>query len=319
METFIDNRATDKSHLIADIDDDDVGAYPSPRPKSQGSSPNYVGAATDIIIEAISAADDVVKEAPIIGYAYTGAQVIDKLLPDVRYEDPSTSERFEWTYNNTHPEDGPDYGYNGVQDVCTYTAFMIKNKNDESKIDFKLSLQGTSNSDSVLNFFHSWRIQEDAADHIDSQGEVSPEQPVAGYDYSPANPEPGQEVVFNGGRSYDPDGKITEYQWEVMRGDETMETGTGKQFEITFPTPGTYPVKLTVTDNGDQTHEKQKSINVEEYDITRFDQNGNGKIEISELQEAIAAYNSNENIGGKKVSTRELQQAVVIFNNNQPI
>jgi PKD repeat protein len=62
---------------------------------------------------------------------------------------------------------------------------------------------------------------------------------------------------FNGTASSDPDGTVTSYAWDFGDG----ATATGAQPAHTFATAGTYPVKLTVTDNlggtGSVTHNVQ--------------------------------------------------------------
>jgi len=53
------------------------------------------------------------------------------------------------------------------------------------------------------------------------------------------------EILFDGSKSYDPDGNITKWLW--VFGDNT--NGTEKTIRHTYLKPGTYTVTLTVTDN----------------------------------------------------------------------
>jgi len=71
--------------------------------------------------------------------------------------------------------------------------------------------------------------------------------PVAEFTFSPERPEAGETVTFDASASYDPDGEIVRYEWDFDN-DGTVDA-TGKIVEWVFPEPGTYPVKLTVTDN----------------------------------------------------------------------
>jgi PKD repeat protein len=76
-------------------------------------------------------------------------------------------------------------------------------------------------------------------------------KPVA--DLSAGEPYQGfvnTEIIFNGSKSSDPDGTITNWAW--FFGDNL--TGTGKTVTHTFSQAGNYTVTLTVTDNEGATH-----------------------------------------------------------------
>jgi hypothetical protein len=73
-----------------------------------------------------------------------------------------------------------------------------------------------------------------------------PKKPVANA--SAGEPYQGlinSEILFDGSKSYDPDGNITKWFW--VFGDNT--NGTGKTISHSYPKAGTYSVILTVTDN----------------------------------------------------------------------
>ncbi|MBC7093261.1 PKD domain-containing protein [Candidatus Bipolaricaulota bacterium] len=71
--------------------------------------------------------------------------------------------------------------------------------------------------------------------------------PVAQFTYSPTAPRPGDWVQFNGAGSYDPDGTITSYQWDFQN--DGVFDATGQVVYYQFLAPGTYTVRLVVTDN----------------------------------------------------------------------
>lgn len=71
--------------------------------------------------------------------------------------------------------------------------------------------------------------------------------PVAQFSYSPTAPFVGQSVSFNGTSSYDPDGTIVSYQWD-LNGDGVPDQ-SGPVATWVYAAPGTYTVTLTVTDN----------------------------------------------------------------------
>ncbi len=66
----------------------------------------------------------------------------------------------------------------------------------------------------------------------------------------------GEPVVFDGSTSYDPDGRVTEYSWNLGNG----ATNSGASFVYAYPTAGTYTATLTVTDNGGATASDSASI-----------------------------------------------------------
>ncbi len=76
---------------------------------------------------------------------------------------------------------------------------------------------------------------------------VTYQPPFADFVWAPEQPLAGQPVKFDGSTSADFDGEITDYAWD-FDGDGAPDA-TGPVVEWTFPSPGTYQVSLTVTDN----------------------------------------------------------------------
>ncbi|HJS93253.1 MAG TPA: PKD domain-containing protein [Solirubrobacteraceae bacterium] len=77
---------------------------------------------------------------------------------------------------------------------------------------------------------------------------VLDQPPIAVFGSSPAVPVPGQPISFDGTGSSDPDGTIVSYAWDF--GDGVM--GTGASATHAYAGPGTYTVRLTVTDRAGQ-------------------------------------------------------------------
>jgi hypothetical protein len=73
-----------------------------------------------------------------------------------------------------------------------------------------------------------------------------PGAPVAAFTFGPVAPKAGDVVLFDGSASFDPDGTIVSYEWDWDDGDTH---GFGRNQDHDFAAPGTYFVKLTVTDN----------------------------------------------------------------------
>ncbi len=84
--------------------------------------------------------------------------------------------------------------------------------------------------------------------------------PVAQFAFSPASPAPGVAVSFNAGSSYDPDGTIVLYQWDFQN--DGVFDRTGVTTTWTFPAPGTYNVRLVVTDNRGATGQTVRPVTV---------------------------------------------------------
>ncbi len=69
--------------------------------------------------------------------------------------------------------------------------------------------------------------------------------PVASFNVSPPTPVAGQTVTFDASVSTDPDGWITSYVWDFGDGSHAG----GVQASHAYGASGSYPVRLTVTDN----------------------------------------------------------------------
>ena len=91
--------------------------------------------------------------------------------------------------------------------------------------------------------------------------------PVAAFTYSPADPVVNQTLTFNASTSYDPDGFITEYEWQFDDG----ANATGEVVTHTYTSTGNYTVTLTVTDNATATNTTSKVIRVQSSTDITFD------------------------------------------------
>ena len=67
----------------------------------------------------------------------------------------------------------------------------------------------------------------------------------------------GQTVTFDGGGSFDPDGSIVEYEWHYQNG-----LHWGKTVQTIYYVPGTWQVKLTVTDDDGATDVDTTTVKV---------------------------------------------------------
>jgi PKD repeat protein len=83
--------------------------------------------------------------------------------------------------------------------------------------------------------------------------------PYAYFTVYPANPQVGEWVLFDGSSSYDPDGWIAAYQWDL--GDGTFSNGTSVLYA--YPASGVYTARLTVYDNLGALSSYQRQVTVQ--------------------------------------------------------
>ncbi|AEV68200.1 glycoside hydrolase family 44 protein [Acetivibrio clariflavus] len=75
--------------------------------------------------------------------------------------------------------------------------------------------------------------------------ETENEEPVASFTISNSEPVTDEDIIFDASDSTDPDGNIVYYAWDFGDGSE----GKGKTVKHKYAKPGTYTVKLIVTDD----------------------------------------------------------------------
>jgi PKD repeat protein len=83
---------------------------------------------------------------------------------------------------------------------------------------------------------------------------VTNQNPSASFTATPD----GTQVAFDASDSADADGTIASYAWDF--GDDS--TGSGKTVDHTYAGPGTYSVRLTVTDNAGGTDTQTKDVTI---------------------------------------------------------
>ncbi|MCI5146196.1 MAG: PKD domain-containing protein, partial [Candidatus Electrothrix sp. AR3] len=93
--------------------------------------------------------------------------------------------------------------------------------------------------------------------------------PPKGHITAPAHAAVNEDVVFDGGKSIDQDGKIIHYQWKFGEGQEE----NGPQVQHRFFRPGLYQVDLQVEDNGDglcRTDNVRHTIQINAAPVAKF-------------------------------------------------
>jgi hypothetical protein len=89
--------------------------------------------------------------------------------------------------------------------------------------------------------------------------------PVADFTWSPEEPFVNETVVFDASSSYDPDGTITVYSWEIVGGPYRPVYKIGMIINYTFKSPDPYTITLTVIDNEDLADRKVEIVEARPY------------------------------------------------------
>ncbi|MBN1154304.1 PKD domain-containing protein [candidate division KSB1 bacterium] len=130
---------------------------------------------------------------------------------------------------------------------------------------YRTTLRVTDNSDSPCNF---------ATDEISVWVNAAP-LAFAGDDMRGSV---GQSMILNGERSSDSDGEIVAYHWDFGDGGE----GSGKIVHYIYKAPGTYVVRLSVTDNanvGNSTQYDELSVFINEPAVANAGKDMKGAID----------------------------------------
>ena len=89
--------------------------------------------------------------------------------------------------------------------------------------------------------------------------------PTANFAYDPSRPVVDEEVTLDGTRSYDEDGTIERYYWEVERESGGFDSYYVAQTTHHWQEKGQYEVSLEVTDNGEVTDTATETVYVGQF------------------------------------------------------
>lgn len=152
------------------------------------------------------------------------------------------------TGNNKDTDDDND-GVSDVEDVFPLDANEVKDTDND----------GTGDNTDPFPY--------DSDEWVDSDGDgigdnEDPDDqnhgPIPFIQTSETTVRAGKGLTFNGLKSKDTDGQVTNYEWDF--GDGTVDTGV--IVEHVFESPGDYIVTLKVTDNSGESREQQVQIKV---------------------------------------------------------
>jgi PKD repeat protein len=153
------------------------------------------------------------------------------------------------TYTATATD--PDQGMPG--DIVSYEWFGSVSDTGDDTVTIRWSSPGEKTV--------GCRVTDDENNTIEDSITVDVNKvnqpPTASFDVNPPDPGVDQLVIFDGGESQDPDGSVTQYEWQISKskdGETTqIKSSTGKLLKYRFPTPDQYQISLTVTDDGGAT------------------------------------------------------------------
>lgn len=169
-----------------------------------------------------------------------------------------------WTVNNYS-----DWGREGSNvSLSLNHPFSVGGSVGGDYIAFYGSRTGTetASGDSIIFAYHIYECPvEGTSSHRTGSGSwvgrriIGENQPpVASFISSPENPNVGQEITFSASSSFDPDGTIVKYEWDLGDGN----IAEGQIVTYAYNAQGTYTITLTVTDNQGFTSSAQKTLSV---------------------------------------------------------
>jgi PKD repeat protein len=105
--------------------------------------------------------------------------------------------------------------------------------------------------------------------------------PIAEFTWTPQEPYTNEIITFNATNSSDPNGIITLYEWDWNNDGIYDDTSTTPNITHSWPTHGTYPITLQVTDDTNLTGIISKTVEIFKtpYDLS-FEIQGGFGIEI---------------------------------------
>lgn len=101
-------------------------------------------------------------------------------------------------------------------------------------------------------------------EYFDVNGSAAAHPPTARFGYAPDVPTPGQTVTFDASNASDPDGAVTDYDWDFDA--DGVTDASGRVVTHSFAAAGGYPVVLTATDDSGLADTVTRTVTVESGD-----------------------------------------------------
>ncbi len=149
------------------------------------------------------------------------------------YDPDGTIEQYLWSFYYTESGEGGSW-----DEISETTQFTYP-----SPGNYLVELTVVDNSQASSSISKILRVDNPPQNEL----------PVASFSFSPTSPRAGEEVILNASDSYDPDGEIKYYEWD-LDGDGSYDGSTRSQVIIYYwDEGGTNSVRLRVTDENNAT------------------------------------------------------------------
>ncbi len=136
---------------------------------------------------------------------------------------------------------------------------------DESSESSDVDTSLASDSSDAADDFTTPSVDPSSDSAESNPTQLSNKVPVADFSVSPQTPMAGEEIIFDGSISYDPDGTIVSYYWSYTVGSSFpifIANGNEPICRHAFDNPGNYLVSLKVTDNKGATDVMNKLVKI---------------------------------------------------------
>ncbi|MFB6159221.1 MAG: PKD domain-containing protein [Candidatus Nanohalobium sp.] len=183
------------------------------------------------------------------GFATRNVNIVEPSEPDVEVDfswspqGPGVDEQVEFTAEVTSGDEGDVDSYVwDLKESGFYWGGETVHTSYGSEGSYTVVLKAKTDSGETLD-----TVKDEIT--VGEGDGPSNKPPVADFSFDPSNPVVGEQVVFDAGESYDPDGDSWDlsYEWD-MDGDGDFETA-GEEPVHSFDSSGSHEVSLRVTDD----------------------------------------------------------------------
>lgn len=182
----------------------------------------------------------------------------------VSLEEKNTPPKVDFEFTPDHPKTGED---------VRFESTSADSDGEIVKLKWDFGEQGKATGSTVTREFRKSGDYTISLQGVDDDGatdraretvKIRNRKPVASFRYTEEGTFVKQQVVFDASSSSDPDGSIESYNWDLD--DDGINDASGKRVSRAYKSPGTYSIKLTVTDDNGESTSTSKEIEITEKD-----------------------------------------------------